>query len=130
MSTTYNVYCDESCHLEKDRQQIMLLGGIWCPRTETKIISEQLRDIKARHNTKGELKWTKVSQSRQAFYLELVNYFFRTPALHFRCLVVDNKSKLNHAFFNQGSHDSFYYRTRLGFVIKLSKSSSHQHCDM
>lgn len=27
--TEYNIYCDESCHLENDRQPIMVLGGMW-----------------------------------------------------------------------------------------------------
>ena len=35
MSTTYNVYCDESCHLENDGQKAMVLGAIWCPLEKT-----------------------------------------------------------------------------------------------
>jgi hypothetical protein len=31
MIPTFNVYCDESCHLEHDRQQAMVLGAVWCP---------------------------------------------------------------------------------------------------
>ena len=25
----YNIYCDESCHLEHYRQPIMVIGGMW-----------------------------------------------------------------------------------------------------
>ncbi|MFQ5685702.1 MAG: DUF3800 domain-containing protein [Candidatus Scalindua sp.] len=110
MSETFNIYCDESCHLEHDQQPIMVVGGIWCPMKETKEISRQIRAIKSKHNARGELKWVKVSNSRIDFYLELVDYFFQTFPLNFRCLVVDDKSKLNHNYFNQGSHDSFYYK--------------------
>ncbi len=31
MSQTFNVYCDESCHLENDHQPTMILGAVWCP---------------------------------------------------------------------------------------------------
>ena len=27
MTKTYNIYCDESCHLEKDQIPVMVLGG-------------------------------------------------------------------------------------------------------
>lgn len=108
--TEYNIYCDESCHLEHDRQPIMAIGGMWCPKEEVKKISDEIRKIKNRQGTRGELKWVRVSKSRQEYFLELVDYFFKTPSLNFRCLVVDDKSKLNHDYFNQGSHDSFYYK--------------------
>ncbi len=28
MSQVFNIYCDESCHLENDRQKAMVLGAI------------------------------------------------------------------------------------------------------
>ena len=106
----YNIYCDESCHLENDHQPVMLLGAVWCPKSHVKKISAEIREIKSKHNARGELKWVKVSKARQLFYTELVDYFFKTPQLHFRCLVVDDKSKLDHDYFNLGSHDTFYYK--------------------
>jgi hypothetical protein len=106
----YNIYCDESCHLENDRQPVMLLGAVWCQKSYVKKVSAEIREIKSKHNARGELKWVKVSRARQLFYTELVDYFFKTPQLHFRCLVVDDKSKLDHDYFNLGSHDTFYYK--------------------
>jgi hypothetical protein len=29
MNKTYNIYCDESCHLENDKQEVMVLGAVW-----------------------------------------------------------------------------------------------------
>jgi len=110
MSQTFNIYCDESCHLEHDRKPVMVIGGVWCPAAEVKNITRQIRVIKEMHHARGEIKWNRVSRSRQDFFIELVKYFFQNPALHFRCVIVDDKSKLNHAYFNQGSHDSFYYK--------------------
>lgn len=108
--TEYNIYCDESCHLEHDHQPIMLLGAVWCPKSELRECSISIRNIKTKHGARGELKWTKVSSSKLSFYLELVDWFFSKAVLKFRCLVVEDKPRLNHAYFNQGSHDSFYYK--------------------
>lgn len=106
----YNIYCDESCHLEHDGINKMTLGGIWCSKDSTKRLSKEIRRLKKIHNAGGELKWTKVSHSRIAFYRELVEFFFKEQDLHFRCLIVDDKSKLDHRYFNGGSHDTFYYK--------------------
>ncbi len=119
MSTTYNIYCDESCHLEHDHIPIMLLGGIWCPIGKVKVISKEIRQIKAEHNAKGELKWTKTSNRRLKFYENLIDYFFGRDELNFRCLVVDGKDRLNHDYFNQGSHDSFYYKMYYQLLLNI-----------
>lgn len=106
----YNVYCDESCHLEHDGQTIMALGAIWCPADDVQRLADSVRQIKAKHNARGELKWTKVSPKRLDFYLELVDFSFAEAALHFRCLIVEDKARLDHEQFNKGSHDTFYYK--------------------
>lgn len=123
-TTLYNVYCDESCHLENDHQPIMALGAIWCPRDEARRLSSELRDIKNRHHARGELKWSKVSSSRQAFYLELVDWFLAEQPLHFRGLVVLDKQNLNHAAFNQGDHDLFYYKMQFSLLNKILSPDS------
>ncbi|MDR3476607.1 MAG: DUF3800 domain-containing protein [Gammaproteobacteria bacterium] len=115
----YNVYCDESCHLENDRQPIMALGAIWCPKEELPRLSQEILDIKNKHNAKGELKWIKVSSSRKDFYFDLINWFFAEPAMHFRALVVLNKLSLDHKSFNQNSHDAFYYKMYFSLLNKL-----------
>lgn len=121
----YNIYCDESCHLEHDKQPIMVVGGMWCPKEDVKKISEQIREIKNRQKARGEIKWVRVSKSREEFFLELVEYFFKTPSLYFRCLMVDNKSKLNHDYFNQGSHDSFYFKMYFYMLRNILKPKHH-----
>jgi hypothetical protein len=139
MSTVYNVYCDESCYLENDRQPIMVLGAIWCPLDKTRGIGIRLREIKKRHNIPSdfEVKWTKVSPAKQAFYLDILDYFLDDDDLHFRALIVPDKSKLRHEVYEQ-THDVFYYKMffnllkvildpqdcyRIYFDIKDTKSS-------
>jgi len=111
MSQIYNIYCDESCHLENDAQKAMVLGGIWCASDKVKTISGRIREIKIKHNLnqKFEIKWTKASKTKKDFYLDIVDYFFDTDDLHFRCLVIPNKSILNHKDFKQ-THDEWYYK--------------------
>ncbi|MGB8344738.1 MAG: DUF3800 domain-containing protein [Ktedonobacteraceae bacterium] len=111
MSTIFNVYCDESCHLENDHQTVMILGAIWCPIEKTQEIAERIREIKARHGLSSsfEVKWVKVSPARQLFYLDLIDYFFDDDDLHFRALIIPDKSKLRHRDFQQ-DHDTWYYK--------------------
>jgi hypothetical protein len=111
MIETYNIYCDESCHLLHDRQTVMLLGAIWCPTDRVPEISKDIRQVKIGYNLKAdfEIKWTKVSPARLDFYHNLVDYFFKNQDLHFRVLIVPDKSVLQHEKFEQ-SHDDFYFK--------------------
>lgn len=107
----YNIYCDESCHLENDRQTVMVLGAIWCVKDKAKEISRRIREIKQEHGLtqEFEIKWTKVSPSKKNFYLDVADYFFDDDDLHFRALIVPDKSKLKHSEFRR-THDDWYYK--------------------
>ncbi len=111
MSNVVNIYCDESCHLEHDGQKAMVLGAVWCPTEKTREIAERIREIKMRHGLAPtfEIKWTKVSPAKQTFYLDLLDYFFDDDDLHFRALIVPDKSKLRHEDYRQ-THDTWYYK--------------------
>ncbi len=110
MTKIVNIYCDESCHLENDDSKIMVIGGIICPNDKRKQIYKEIRTIKIKHNIKPstEVKWTKVSDSKKEFYIDLINYFFDNENLGFRAIFL-NKTQLNHRRFNQTS-DDFYYK--------------------
>jgi len=111
MGIIYNVYCDESCHLQNDHQQVMVLGAIWCPLEKTREIAVRLREIKLRHGLSPdfEVKWSKVSPAKLLFYQDLLDYFFDDDDLHFRALIIADKSKLRHHDFSQ-NHDTWYYK--------------------
>lgn len=107
-----NIYCDESCHLEHDNSNVMLMGAISCPETEKERIYREIRNIKTQYNisTWREIKWTSVSVAEVDFYKELINYFIREDCLSFRSVVLKNKSKLNHEKYNNNCHDNWYYK--------------------
>lgn len=121
----YNIYCDESCHLENDQCRAMSLGAVWCDTQAVKTVAEQLRVLKSKHglSRQFEIKWTKISPSKIAFYHDLVDYFFDHSTLRFRGVVVPDKSQLNHLEF-QKNHDLFYYKM---FFVLLKNIFSPDH---
>lgn len=130
---TYNVYCDESCHLENDREKAMTLGAVWCPINKKDAIFKDLRDLKVKHglSPKFELKWNKVSISKLDYFNDVLDYFFNNVNLHFRVLVVPDKSLLNHDSFNQ-SHNMFYYKMYFDMLktIFIPSSSYNIYIDI
>ena len=108
----YNIYCDESCHLKNDASSVMILGAISCPEEQKKKIFYDIRAIKIKHglDTRFEIKWTKVSESKKNFYLDLLTYFWNNPHLHYRGLVATGKDCLDHEKYNEGDNDLWYYK--------------------
>lgn len=111
MPDSFNVYLDESCHLENDSATVMMLGAVWCPVDKTREIAIRIRDIQKQHGLSEsfEIKSTKVSPAKQGFYQAVLDYFLDDDDLHFRGVVVPDKTKLDHEKFDQ-SHDDWYYK--------------------
>jgi hypothetical protein len=126
MSQQFNIYCDESCHLERDGQRAMVMGAVWCPVEKAREISVRLREIKAHHGLKlgFETKWTKVSPAKTQFYLDTIDYFFDDDDLHFRGLIVPEKAKLKHEAFNQ-THDQWYYKMYFDLLKVVFDPAAH-----
>lgn len=120
MGQLYNIYCDESCHLEHDGESAMTIGGIWCPLSKKDEIFHRIREIKEEHGLSKnfEIKWNKVSPRQLDFYMDVVNYFFDNIDLHFRVLVIPNKQELKHDLFSQ-THDDFYYKMYFNMLKTL-----------
>lgn len=125
--STHNIYIDESCHLENDGLKAMSLGGVWCDKKAVKRLSEQVRQIKAAHGLSRhfEMKWTKVSPAKLAFYADVIAWFFSSPDLHFRGVVIPDKSLLNHEGLGQ-DHHHFYYKM-IFTLLKTIFSPTHQY---
>ena len=127
MGELFNVYCDESCHLEHDHQPIMVLGAVWCMKDQVVLISKRLRELKVRNGMPRnfESKWTKVSGGKLSFYQDLLDYFFDDDHLHFRALIVPDKPTLDHVAFHQ-THDEFYYKMYFD-LLKVIIDPAHRY---
>lgn len=109
--TVFNLYCDESCHLEHDNHKSMVLGTLVCPEHRRKLMGVKLKELKAKHGIGPdvEVKWIKVAPKKLQFYLELIDLFFDSADLAFRAVIVPDKTVLKHDEFTQ-THDEFYYK--------------------
>lgn len=123
MNKTYNLYCDESTHLQNDEQPFMLISYIGTPYNETKKHSNFIKEMKLHHYFRGELKWTGVSDSMYDFYNELIDYFF-SSSLYFRTVVI-NKKQVDNSL-PDFSFDEFYYKMYYQLLHhKMDMSSSY-----
>ena len=128
MGQTFNIYCDESCHLENDGRKVMVLGAIWCPVEKTRETATRIREIKRKHGLAPgfEIKWTKVSPAKVCFYKDILDYFFDDDDLHFRCYVVKDKAQLRQLEMFQ-DHDTWYYQMLFALLEPLlSPESSYR----
>ena len=144
MKPTINIYCDESCHLQNDKEPVMVIGAVYCPIEKKEEIFERLYSFKVKHNlipknkkndkdnrTYYELKWNKVSKSKIEYYKDVINYFFDDDDLQFRVLVVSNKTDIDYEKFNH-THDTFYYKMYFGMLkaILNPENSHHNYIDI
>ena len=123
MNKTFNIYCDESCHLENDHKKYMLLGSISVAYNQLKRHNDRIKAIKEKFNFYGEIKWSGVSSSQSQFFKEIVDYFFDTD-IRFRALVVD-KTQVQNEKFGQ-DFDTFYYKMYYQ-LLNHKKNSEYAH---
>ena len=107
-----NIYCDESCHLEHDNSNIMVLGAMSCKADAKETIFKDIRKIKMEFglDSRFEIKWTKISKSKVDFYKRLVDYFFENDNLWFRGIIACHKKNLNNCKYNDGDYNTWYYK--------------------
>lgn len=120
---TFNIYCDESCHLENDHKKYMLLGSVSSAYNQVKRHTERINDIKKKHHYYGEIKWSNVANSQKQFYMDLVDYFFDTD-LRYRAVVIDKKS-IDNDKQNQ-DYDTFYYKMYY-YLLNHNKNSNYTY---
>lgn len=126
----YNIYCDETCHLEHDNEKVMAIGGIKCPKSCRKYIIDSIMNIKEEFKIPkmAEIKWNKVSSCNLNYFKRLVDLFFEHDDLKFRAVIV-NKTKLNHEEFNQ-THNEFYYKMYYYCLIGLVDTQAENYIYM
>jgi hypothetical protein len=129
-----SIFCDESCHLENDRNDVMLLGALWCEASQVRAISEDIRAIKRRHglrlpdgSSRGfEIKWSKVGPSKSDFYLDLIKFFVEDDRINFRGVIVNDKMKLDHTSYTQ-THDDFYYKMYYHLLVRIIENPGSRY---
>ena len=139
MKPTINIYCDESCHLQNDKEPVMVIGAVYCPIEKKEEIFERLYSFKVKHNLIPknkkndkdnrpyyELKWNKVSKSKIEYYKDVINYFFDDDDLQFRVLVASNKTDINYEKFNH-THYTFYYKMYFGMLKAILNPENSHH---
>ena len=108
--TIYKIFCDESCHLEHDKADIMVLGALFCSAEKSIELSKKIKYLKHKHSYKPELKWAKLNKHQWALYKDLIDLIIQDTEVYFKATVVSNKQALDHATYNQNSHNDFYYK--------------------
>jgi len=107
----FNVYCDES-RVENMDSSKMVIGALFIPRLERKIISKEIDQIFNKYKFTQELKWNKVGKKYTGFYKEIINYFANNKSILFRCIVVD-KEKVKYSQYHENDSElaffKFYY---------------------
>jgi hypothetical protein len=93
MGKTYNIYCDESTHLQNDGMPFMIIAYVSTAYNQLKQHNEHIKMLRAKYMYKGEIKWSSVSKSQYSFYSELIEYFFATD-IKFRAVIV-KKSQID-----------------------------------
>lgn len=123
MSKTFNIYCDESCHIENDHRGYMFLGSICAPYNKTKEYTQEISELKRKHHFYAEIKWTSVSKSKLDFYCELIEFFFKKDLI-FRAVGVKKNQIKNDEF--QQSYDEFYYKMYY-YLLNHNINSSYNY---
>lgn len=106
----YKIFCDESCHLEHDNANIMVLGALFCSNEKAIELAKKIKFLKAKHHYHPELKWSKLNKNAWALYQELIDLMVQDTEVFFKATIVSNKHALDHEKYNKNSHNDFYYK--------------------
>lgn len=100
----YVFFADES-GISNDR--FTVVGGLCVRKGAIPQIHQNIDAFRQEHNMNAELKWSKVSNQKEAEYRALVDLFFalnNANYLHFHSIIFDSH-RANHKKFNNGDAD-------------------------
>ena len=107
MGKTFNIYCDESTHLQHDNMPYMIIAYVSTAINQLKQHNEHIKQLKAQYDYKGEIKWSSVSKFKYPFFSEILDYFFATD-IKFRAVII-NKSQIDEKRANF-TYSDFYFQ--------------------
>jgi hypothetical protein len=108
----YEIYCDESCIealFDKNAHKYSVIGGIWIPKEFRKEMRARLNAIKQKHSIMGEMKWKKVSPAYIGLYKDVVEFFFSSPNIRYRAIIID-AALVDNDRFNNGCGELGFYK--------------------
>lgn len=108
----FEVYCDEALPdlftSRHPRGRHLMIGSLWLPAEMREEAKARINELRTRHAVWGEMKWTKISPSKQAFYEELIDVFMSFGMdMRFRCIAVDHE-QVDLALLENDSELGFY----------------------
>jgi len=76
------IYCDESRQdllvSKNPSHNFALIGSLWMSESIRLKLTKQIQILRTQHDVWGEIKWSKVSQSKIEFYKSIIDLFFLT----------------------------------------------------
>ncbi len=127
----FEVYCDESnpdvFASTRSSARFLVIGSLWLPAKLRDSCKAEIHALRDRHRIGGELKWNKVSPSREAAYCDLVRWFFdQGDDLRFRCITVD-REQVDLKLYHQGDQElgfyKFYYQLLHHWILDFNEYS-------
>jgi hypothetical protein len=114
MKQEYEIYCDESrpesLAAHNKVGKYVLIGGIWINKHRREEIKTCINEIKIKHRTLSEIKWSKVSSSRIGMYKELIDMFISFGLdLRFRCIIID-AAKVDLFHYHDNDQELGFYK--------------------
>jgi hypothetical protein len=127
MSNTYNIYLDES-RIDNPEDNFMVVGGVFIDREKVKEITGRIKDIKEKHQFKGEIKWVKVDEKKKSFMQDLINYVIDLDSslFSFHCIVVE-KSKVKYDTYHQSDKELAFFKFIYELLEKRLKSGHNYY---
>jgi hypothetical protein len=131
----FEVYCDENYPdlfvSSNPGARYLMIGSVWLPAELRNDAKAKVDELRKKHNVHGELKWRKISPSKAAFYVELIDVFMSFGAdLRFRCIAVDREAMdlgLHNGDAELGFY-KFYYQVLHHWILDRNEYSIF--CDL
>lgn len=124
----FEVYCDEALPdlftSRRPRSRYLLIGSLWLPTEMREEAKARIATLRVKHAVFGEMKWTKISPAKQAFYEELVDVFVSFGMdLRFRCIAVDREQVNLSLHQNDGELGfyKFYYQLLHHWILDFNE---------
>lgn len=108
----FEVYCDETqpdlFTSAKPRARYLMIGSLWLPADLRDDAKEKVGRLREHHKVWGEMKWTKISPAKAAFYSDVIDLFMSYGMdMRFRCIAVD-RTQVNLALHGNDGELGFY----------------------